>query len=205
MKRRCIIILLIFIFFSGFTQNFGGGVILGVSSSQVNGDDLGGFNKTGLLIGGFANKAISQLFTFQMEMNYIMKGSNNKNMTNIEHKDYLREDISLSYIEIPLLLQYQKNQVIELEGGVLLGYLIDGFYNDINGKLNNSINPFIEYDLGAILGLTYKHNEKIHANTRLSSSIIPIGKEDYENNQAYNSSRKGKYNAVLSLAIHYNL
>ena len=31
-------------------QNFGGGIILGLSTSQVSGDALGGFNKAGLLL-----------------------------------------------------------------------------------------------------------------------------------------------------------
>ena len=45
-------------------QNFGGGIILGLSTSQVSGDALGGFNKAGLLAGVFANKSIFELFLF---------------------------------------------------------------------------------------------------------------------------------------------
>ena len=66
----------LFIFF-GFlisnlqAQNFGGGIILGLSTSQVGGDDLAGFNKAGVLAGVFANKSISELLSLQMEMNYI--------------------------------------------------------------------------------------------------------------------------------------
>ena len=36
-------------------QEFGGGIILGLSTSQVGGDNLAGFYKAGLLIGIFAN------------------------------------------------------------------------------------------------------------------------------------------------------
>ena len=36
-------------------QNFGGGLIVGVSTSQVAGDRLGGFNKIGLLAGAYTN------------------------------------------------------------------------------------------------------------------------------------------------------
>ena len=115
-------------------QNFGGGLVLGLSSSQVNGDDLGGFNKAGILMGIFTNKLIYSSINFQIEMNFIMKGSDNKNMTKIEHKDYNRPDISLSYIEIPLLLQYQQNNLLDIEGGILFGYLINGYYNDLNGN-----------------------------------------------------------------------
>ena len=61
-------------------QNFDGGCLLGVSTSQVGGDNLWGFHKAGLLIGIFANKSISEKLSFQMEMTYIQKGSNNPNM-----------------------------------------------------------------------------------------------------------------------------
>ena len=116
-------------------QNFGGGIILGLSTSQVGGDDLGGFNKAGLLAGVFANKSISPLLSFQMEMTYIQKGSNNPNMNNSEHlQDYEKPDISSSYIEIPLLLQYHQSEVLKIEGGLQFANLINGYYNDTYGR-----------------------------------------------------------------------
>tara|TARA_B110000444_G_scaffold224013_1_gene226919 strand:- start:60 stop:683 length:624 start_codon:yes stop_codon:yes gene_type:complete len=187
-------------------QNFGGGIILGLSTSQVGGDDLAGFNKAGLLAGAFANKSISELLSFKMEMIYIHKGSNNPNMNDSQHKDYGQEDISSSYIEVPLLLQYQQNSKLIIEGGVQLAYLINGYYNDLNGKIPiYSVDPFIKYDFGLLLGIDYRYSEHISLNTRLSNSILPIGAEDYDVVDSYNSSRKGKYNSVLRFAIHYNL
>ena len=187
-------------------QNFGGGVILGLSTSQVGGDDLGGFNKAGLLVGVFANKAISELLSFQMEMTYIQKGSDNPKMNDADHPNYLKEDIASSYIEIPLLLQYHQSNKLKIEGGVQLAYLINGYYNDINGEIPTySVNPFRKNDFGLLLGIDYKYSKNISLNTRLSNSILPIGTEDYDLVNSYNSSRKGKYNSVLSFAIHYNL
>jgi len=186
-------------------QNFGGGIILGLSTSQVGGDDLGGFNKAGLLAGVFANKSISPLFSFQMEMTYIQKGSNNPKMNDYEHKNVGRPDISLSYIEIPLLLQYKQSDVLEIEGGLLAAYLIDGYYNDIYGEMSTTtIDPFIDYDIGLLIGMDYKFSGDLSLNTRISNSILPIGEEDYNHPTTYNYTRKGKYNSVLIFAIHYN-
>ena len=187
-------------------QNFGGGVILGLSTSQVGGDDLGGFNKAGLLAGVFANKSITPLLIFQMEMTYIQKGSNNPNMNNSEHlQDYEKPDISSSYIEIPLLLQYHQSEVLKIEGGLLSAYLINGYYKDESGKMPIvNGNPFIKYDIGLLIGMDYKFSENLSLNTRISNSILPIGEEDYNHTTTYNSTRKGKYNSVLSFAIHYN-
>ena len=195
-----------FLSISIHAQNFGGGVILGLSTSQVGGDNLAGFNKAGLLAGAFANTPISELLSFQMEITFIQKGSNNPKMNDAEHSNYLKEDISCSYIEVPLLLQYHQSNKLKIEGGVQLAYLINGYYNDINGKIPTySVNPFIKNDFGLLLGIDYKYSENISLNTRLSNSILPIGTEDWDFINSYNSSRKGKYNSVLSFAIHYNL
>jgi hypothetical protein len=204
LKKFAIILSCGFLTFSIQAQDFGGGVILGLSTSQVGGDDLAGFHKAGLLVGVFANKSITELLSFQMEMTYIQKGSNNPNMNNPEHPNDSKQDISLSYIEVPLLLQYHQSDKLKIEGGVLTAYLVDGHYNDFNGKMPNEPNPFIDYDIGLLLGIDYKYSENISLNTRIGNSILPIGSEDYENQVPYNSSKKGKYNSVLSFALHYN-
>lgn len=205
LKKSIISFLCIFLTCSIQAQNFGGGIVLGISSSQVSGDNLSGFNKAGLLIGVFTNKSISDVLGFQMEMTYIQKGSNNPNIHDYENRNYLKEDISTSYIEIPLLLQYDQIKKIKIEGGVLIGYLIDGYYNDSNGRIlnYNDINPFINYDIGLLLGINYKYSKNISLNIRLANSILPIGTEDYET--TYNSYTKGKYNSVLSFSLYYHL
>ena len=187
-------------------QNFGGGMLVGISSSQVGGDNLAGFNKAGLLVGAFANTSISESLSFQMEMTFIQKGSNNPKMNDVEHPNYGKEDITSSYIEVPLILQYHQSNKLKIEGGVQLAYLINGYYNDLNGKIPiYTVNPFIQYDFGVLLGINYKYSKNISFNSRVSNSILPLGTEDYDSINAYNSSRKGKYNSVLSFTIYYNL
>ena len=52
-------------------QDFKGGIILGLSTSQVSGDDLAGFNKAGLIFGGFTNRILSSRNSLQLEIIYI--------------------------------------------------------------------------------------------------------------------------------------
>ena len=190
---------------SNQAQNFGGGIILGLSTSQVGGDDLGGFNKAGILAGFFANKSISELLSFQMEMTYIQKGSNNPDMNDYKSKNVGKPDISLNYIEVPILLQYQQNTTLKIEGGIQFANLINGYYNDSYGEITYSgTTPFIKNDVGLLLGMDYKFSRNLSLNTRISNSILPIGEEDYNHPTTYNTNRKGKYNAVLSFAIQYN-
>ena len=58
-KKFSILLCCGFLSISIHAQNFGGGLILGLSTSQVSGDNLGGFNKGGLLFGGFIDLQLS--------------------------------------------------------------------------------------------------------------------------------------------------
>lgn len=196
-------LILIFTLTKNYGQNFKGGLILGLSTSQVSGDNLSGFNKAGIILGGFTNKKINKQLSIQFEINYIQKGSRNPDMksTIIENTNSLPH-ISLHYIEVPLLIKYQQNSSLEYETGIQWAQLINGYYSNLYGKIENSTNPFINNDFGVLLGLNYKLKESVILNTRLSSSILPIGIEDY-NVETYNANKKGKYNSTLCFTIYY--
>ena len=127
-------------------------------------------------------------------------------MNEIDHPNYLKADISMSYIEIPFLIQYKQSDKINIEGGILLAWLINGYYNDLSGKIPSENLPFTENDIGLFVGIDYKYSKKISLNSRISNSIIPIGSEDNNNTvNVFNSTLKGKYNSVISFALHYNI
>ena len=204
-NKLAVLILFLLVSFFIKAQSFGGGAIAGISTSQVGGDNLSGFNKAGLLIGVYANRLISDLISFQMELTYIQKGSNNPKMNDANHSSFLKEDISMEYAEVPFIIQYHQSQKIKIEGGAYFSSLINAYYNDLNGQIPSSSSVFIKYDIGLIIGIDYIYSEKISLNSRISNSIIPLGTEDYNNSNTFNSKLKGKYNSVLSFALHYNL
>ena len=189
------------LFFCGFltlsiqAQNFGGGIIAGISTSQVSGDQLGGFNKAGFLVGAFTNKSISPLLSIQMEMTFIQKGSNNPKMN-----ENSISDISLSYVEIPLLLKYQQSNTIAIEGGIETAFLISSSDNDIYGKITNT-REFNTTDIGIFIGLDYSIRPRLTLNSRISNSILPI--RAHASGATYKLN-KGQYNSVLSFTLHYN-
>ena len=106
--KKAIFYLLILSHTQLYTQDFAGGVTIGLSASQVSGDNLAGYNKAGLLIGAFANRKITKLLTVQMEINYIQKGSNNPNINDLQNSNYNTPDISLSYVEVPIIFNFQR-------------------------------------------------------------------------------------------------
>ena len=182
--------------YCSLSQEFNAGISAGISTSQVSGDNLAGFNKAGIILGGFVNRKINNLLMVQIEMIYIQKGSSNPNQ-NINNL----ADIHLDYIEIPLLAIIKNSEKISIEGGVHCSALIDGYYQDLYGELENQTS-FDSFELGAIIGISYNLSSKISLNTRLCNSIIPIA--EHASGQTYKFN-KGKYNTGLNFILKYQI
>ena len=123
-------------------QRFRGGVIAGISTTQIEGDGYGGFNKAGLQLGGFVNTDISEKFIGQFEINYINKGS--KDPANHEIGKYDYYIIRINYVEIPVLLRYKFKKFI-FDLGLSYGRLVKEKQEDSNGDVPQQglkIGPF---------------------------------------------------------------
>ena len=198
MKHKLILCFFTFFTFFSFSQNFKGGVIAGVSTSQVSGDYLGGFNKAGLFLGVFTELPISPISNIKMEMNFIQKGSNNPKM--FENN---MPDISTSYIEVPISIHYYQNEITALEAGLQTAFLLTSTDNDISGNIQSNINhPFNNIDLGAFIGMNYHLTDNILLNSRISNSIFPVRPHVSGAESRWN---RGQYNSVLSFTLHYIL
>jgi hypothetical protein len=113
-----------FFFISGMVlhaQNFRAGLIAGLSTTQVAGDQLSGFNKAGIIGGGFVNAAMGEKISIQMEILFIQKGSRKPVDIDNNNAYYV---MRLSYIEVPLLFKWQAAQKFNNELGPSFGTLI---------------------------------------------------------------------------------
>ena len=197
MKKKLLLCLfLTFLSLLSFSQNFKGGVIAGIATSQVSGDALGGLHKAGLYLGVFTQLPISPISNIKMEMNYIQKGSNNPKIS-----ENLVPDISTSYIEVPISVNYYQNEIMCFEIGLQTAFLLNFSDNDLYGPIPNDQSiPFNKVDLGAFIGMNYHLTDNILLNSRISNSILPI--RPHASGAIYQLNR-GQYNSVLSFTIHY--
>ena len=198
MKNKLLLCLFTFFTFFSFSQNFKGGVIAGVSTSQVSGDALGGFHKAGLYLGVFTELPISPISNIKMEMNFIQKGSNNPKI--FENN---MPDISTSYIEVPISVNYFQNEITSFEVGIQTAFLLNFSDNNGYGPIpNNQSIAFNKVDLGAFIGMNYHLTDNILLNSRISNSILPV--RPHASGVTYQLNR-GQYNSVLSFTLHYIL
>ena len=185
-----------------FSQDFNGGVFGGLSTSQVSGDNLSGFNKIGPRLGLYINRPI-KWYGVQLELQYLVKGSRKNNSEVIQNTNLnyaYNYNFHLNYVGVPVLFFSNIRKNMKLELGTSFNFLIKqkeeiDFYID-NTRKTQSLEASI------LIGFTYQKNEKISLNTRISNSITPI--RPHASGETHQLNR-GQYNTVISFNIYYVL
>ena len=180
-----------------FGQQFNGGLIGGLSTSEISGDRLTGPNKAGVYAGGFVNTYISKLSSFQMELNYIQKGSR-KNPDTLDNSNFYL--LRLNYIELFFHYKWDFAQRFTLEAGPSFGILIKS-YEEADGQILTEP-PFNTGDLSGNVGLFFSLTQRWRFNVRYSNSILAV--RPHASGQTYKWNQ-GQYNEVLSFTLHYKL
>lgn len=197
MKKTAFFLLMNLLALNLWGQKFEGGIFSGVCASQVSGDSYSGFNKAGLIIGGSVRRSVSVNWNLQMEMLYVQKGSRHMQSDPSFIEFY---QLKVNYIEIPLLLQYRKNEKLVIEGGVSFGVLTnEGTEENLSGPISGQL-PFHSKEYALHIGAEYRIAEKFGLNLRLSNSILPIREHASGATYLYNN---GQLNTAIYLSLRY--
>ena len=198
MKHFLLIILLGSPFLLG-AQRFNGGIFIGGVTSQVDGDDNGGFHKFGYMGGGLVSLRFSPHSSMQMELEYIQKGSRGTDTLGIN--DFL---MRFHYLEVPLLYQYTFARRFSLEAGPAMDVLL-GSYEESNGLEVPSIyaEPLRSVTLAGIFGVSGYISTHLKLNFRFNYSLLSIRKPTDTPPPSYRYIlwQKGQFNNVLSLSL----
>lgn len=174
-------------------QRFRGGMLAGLSTSQISGDNLGGFHQFGGMLGGLAALDFTENFAFQVELMFIQKGSSTTS------KDSLRQyNLRLNYLEMPLMFTY-KVKKLYVEGGPYVGFLLSSSEEDAYGEIPNQ-DPFKRLDAGLNLGFSFPLSDNLLLNARFSNSLIDV-RPFYSRASYYFVS--GQQNSVLAFSLRY--
>ncbi len=180
-----------------FSQGFKAGLIGGISTTQISGDQLSGFNKAGIVAGGLVSIELSQKFDLQMEIMYFQKGS--RKNANPDKLDYTSYRLRLNYFEVPLLLEWKYSKRLSFEGGPTFGALLSSQEEDEYGELNISY-PFKKFELGLAGGMNIVLIQGLIFNARYESSVLSV--RAYVDGQTYRFN-KGQYNTALVFSLRY--
>ncbi len=191
-----------------FGQLFDGGIIVGLTASQIDGDLAGGYHKPGIALSGYANLLIKPEWKITSGVGYIQKGA---------HSNSKSEYFStyLHYAEIPLLIEYQAFDKISFSGGFVYGYLIKGGQKTSFSEFDEADLNLLRSEFSSYLSMNYKINDRLAVNFVDNYSLVPINDNTVNflnTNFVYYYlflHKKGLYpywwNNVLRLTIQYKI
>lgn len=185
--------------FSFAQSSFKAGISAGITTTQIDGDGYGGFDKAGITAGGFVNNNFgSEKWSAQMELLYVQKGS--RRPPNLE-KGITLYQINLSYVEIPVLAKFRHKKLV-YEAGLSYGQLIRHREFDMSGEIFNRP-PFKKTELAFNGGLSVSLSEKLSLNARFVRSVLPVRDFVILARYGFFGFIGGSYNTVVSYSLRY--
>lgn len=180
----------------GQRRAFHGGILAGITATQIQNDNSGGFNKLGLYLGGYILTDFNENWKGEIGMNYAAKGAReNGGDDQVGYNKYVAR---LRYLEFPFIVKYRFKK-FDIEAGLSIGFLLFG--NEyVNGDLQQSDTKFKKYEFAGIIGVSYMFNEKIGLNIRSQTSLLPIRTPS---DGVFYTNGQGQYNILLSFSVRY--
>jgi len=228
MPERKVLLWLLFLSFVPLqmkAQAFTGGLLGGLSVNQIDGDEYAGYDKAGIIFGGWVRTNTTGLFQVQGEIRYFGKGvfggwvrtnttgpfqvqgeiryfgKGAGNRANPDQPDrYYR--VRLRYIEVPVLLRYTVSSHIPLGLGLSAGYLAEAKEDLTGDGYIDPVRKFRRLELAGQATAGYDFSSHITGEIRFSYSLIPV--RDHPGGQTF-LGNLGQYNNNLSFCILYML
>jgi len=171
---RISIIILLLISNYANAQRFGGGVLGGISTSQVMGDGIVGFNKVGAWAGLYTDFRFTPRSSLQIEMSFIQKGSartaNAKNGNII----YFHNQ---NMVEMPIFYRWYGAKNLCFEIGTQVGFFLSTVERDnVNETKNNPFFRRAEWSAAAGISYFLLKSKKLEVNARFANSILSVKK-----------------------------
>ena len=202
------LLLVLFLCATAHSQAFFGGIAVGGVTSQVDGDNRGGWDKIGFTAGAFVGLPLNNTFSVQMDLRYEQKGSHSDAENQVPGDPY---SLKLDYVVLPLMfsanlsaLQINGKQCkwLSFELGASLDVLAR-HKESINGVSDGIDNYWNRLSCSSIIGIKFTMKEKFELAFRSVNSITSIYKGNLSNENSMRFGKHGAFNDVLELVAYY--
>lgn len=178
-----------------------GALIGGFNLSQVDGDEVYGFNRIGFNVGAAAIIPLGEKWSVSLENSYSQKGAFQKKQYN-DSALTGKYNLRLNYVEVPLLVHFTDKEFITFGAGFSWARLVKAKeieHNGLQPPYSDSI-PFNDNDFNAIADIRFRIWKKLKGNIRYSYSLKPIREREFENLLGEKWMRK-QYNNVITFRL----
>ena len=221
MKKKLfgiLLLVLVLISISGYSQRIKGALIAGMNISQVDGDEIYGFNKVGLNVGAAAILPLGNNFSFTVETLFSQKGSYQSKQYEQEITDtsgnIIAElngsyNLKLDYLEVPFLFHYTDKDIISAGIGFSYGRLVnvkEYEHDTLNQFTTLNSGPYDRNDYSVLVDLYFRVHKKIprfKLNIRYSYSMSKIRTRDFYNTLGEYTGTRDQYNNVIAIRLIY--
>lgn len=167
MKKNAFIILFVFLIAMPAAGQLKGGLKGGLNLTDIvitNGGHYFGEStfttRASYHFGSYVQKNFSKHFGFQVEMIFSNKGY-------VLKSDSLSTNVSLNYLNWPLLLEYQLGKRLDFSAGLEFGLLVTG--EDFYQNFDLGIDVGVEFDLSKKLMVGLRYNQGLPFNMNIES------------------------------------
>ncbi|MFY0644948.1 MAG: PorT family protein [Bacteroidia bacterium] len=200
MQKYLSLIICIFLFGELRAQGYQAELLLGANFSQIDGDQLAGYNKLGLNTGIAISRKVKEPWEWSFEILYTQKGS--KKVIDPEVFTPTLK-IDYHYAEVPILARYNFNKKIRFFAGPSVGISVFNERDD-NGFIAKE-EALLKYEVAFHLGGTYFFTDHWGAELRHSYSVLSIRDYPIVVNSPTWFGRAGWYNRLYTIGLRYNL
>ena len=190
-------------------QRFHAGFSIGPTATEIGGlktrNSNSGFHKLGYMFGGIVNTSPNDKNTFQMELNYVQKGS-------MQPPDSMNQGyykLAVDYVDMAFLFRHhihfkikQKSiDQFDWEAGASLGRMMRHSWVLDNYPAPIDLNSMNMTDISIFGGIDYNFSPKVCLNIRYSNSVIPVIKHNVIPSYLYTRF----FNVGNNMAIQFTL
>ncbi len=204
-----------------FSQHILGAISAGINLSQVDGDQVYGYNKVGLNIGPSAIIPFgkNKQWSVTLELLFSQLGSRQKNVNAKADTVYLTHPkyydgyrLSLNYVQIPVIVHFTDKRFIAGGVGFLYGRLVGVSeyedYDDNRGFVRQDSTtlrgPYSLSDVEVLAEARVRVYQGLWFDVRYSYTMFPIRTREFQNQYFRNTffNRK-QYNNVITIRLVY--
>jgi hypothetical protein len=188
-------------------QRWYAGVQAGLTLSVISGTGIASLTKPGLMAGGYVGHRFHPRFSAISGLNFVMKGAARNG--NPDAGDFNTFSIQLNYLEMPWLLRWHidAKHRFAVDMGFTHGILLHESVTQDGGQIQGD-RGFNTYELGLLLGASYRFHPKWTFQVQFRNSISPIRPNISGQtliNPIWGQINIGQLNTVLSAGLSFRI
>lgn len=209
MKRILLItVVAIMLSIGASAQVFKGMLIGGVNMTQVDGDEVYGFNRFGGNLGAGVFLPFDKQWGMSMEALYTMKGSYQGDqyldVDSLGNKLTGSYDLRLNYVEVPLLFHFTDRELITVGAGFSYARLVGVTEKEHHRLVKTTTlkdGPYKTSDYSALADIRLRLFPSFLINFRYSYSLVKIRTRDFYNIDGEYLRTRDQYNNTLTIRL----